>query len=160
MTTQLLSSGEFCKLRYDTVPVKSASANVSFYTNNPKMPNVQLWHSCHKWVISWTSSSHKFLQPPVISSPSSANILLSTHFPNTLYQCYCIQLTKCAYHSIKDNLVHQLQQVNSFDNWTTSETQSIVIIMINHHHQWCHTHSSTITSSFHTTVWRYTKQIC
>jgi hypothetical protein len=32
-TTQLLSSGEFCKLRYDTIPVKSASANVSFYTN-------------------------------------------------------------------------------------------------------------------------------
>jgi len=27
-TTQLLSSGEFCKLRYDTIPVKSASANV------------------------------------------------------------------------------------------------------------------------------------
>jgi hypothetical protein len=32
-TTQLLSSGEFCKLRYDTIPVKSVSANVSFYTN-------------------------------------------------------------------------------------------------------------------------------
>jgi hypothetical protein len=31
--TQLLSSGEFCKLRCDTVPVKSAYANVSFYTN-------------------------------------------------------------------------------------------------------------------------------
>ena len=27
--TQLLSSGKFCKLRYDTIPVKSASANVS-----------------------------------------------------------------------------------------------------------------------------------
>jgi hypothetical protein len=26
MTTQLLSNGEFCKLRYDTVPVKSATA--------------------------------------------------------------------------------------------------------------------------------------
>jgi hypothetical protein len=34
--TQLLSSGEFCKLRYDTIPIKSASANVSFYTNNSK----------------------------------------------------------------------------------------------------------------------------
>jgi hypothetical protein len=33
-TTQLLSNGEFFKLRYDTMPVKSASANVSFYTNN------------------------------------------------------------------------------------------------------------------------------
>jgi hypothetical protein len=41
-TTQLLSSGEFCKLRYDTIPVKSASANVSFYTNNTKMPNFEL----------------------------------------------------------------------------------------------------------------------
>jgi hypothetical protein len=41
-TTQLLSSGEFCKLRYDTIPAKSASANVSFYTNNTKMPNFGL----------------------------------------------------------------------------------------------------------------------
>jgi hypothetical protein len=41
-TTQLLSSGEFCKQRYDTVPVKIASANVSFYTNNSKMPNFEL----------------------------------------------------------------------------------------------------------------------
>jgi len=41
-TTQLLSSGEFCKLRYDTVPAKSASANVSFYTNNSKMPKFEL----------------------------------------------------------------------------------------------------------------------
>jgi len=40
--TQLLSSGEFCELRYDTVPVESASANVSFYTNNSKMPNFVL----------------------------------------------------------------------------------------------------------------------
>jgi len=45
-TTQLLSSGEFYKLRYDTIPVESASANVSFYTNNSKMPNIELWHSC------------------------------------------------------------------------------------------------------------------
>jgi hypothetical protein len=40
-TTQLLSSGEFCKLRYDTIPVQRASANVSFYTNNLKMPNFE-----------------------------------------------------------------------------------------------------------------------
>jgi len=40
-TTQLLSSGEFCNLRYDTTPVKSAYANVSFYTNNSK--NAKLW---------------------------------------------------------------------------------------------------------------------
>ena len=50
-TTQLLSSGEICKLRYETIPVKSASANVSFYTNNSKMPNFELWHSCRKWGI-------------------------------------------------------------------------------------------------------------
>ena len=41
-TTQLLSSGEFCKLRYVTIPVKNATANVSFYTNNSKMQNFQL----------------------------------------------------------------------------------------------------------------------
>ena len=40
-TTQLLSSGEFCKLRYDTIPVESASANVSSYTNNSK--NAKFW---------------------------------------------------------------------------------------------------------------------
>ena len=50
-TTQLLSSGEFCKVRYDTIPVKSASAKVSFYTNNSKMPDLELWHSCRKWAM-------------------------------------------------------------------------------------------------------------
>ena len=47
-TTQLLSSGEFCKLRNDTIPVKSVSANVSFYTNNSKMSNFELCYSCRK----------------------------------------------------------------------------------------------------------------
>jgi len=42
MMTQLLSSGEFCKLRYDTIPLKIAYANVSFYTSNSKMPNFEL----------------------------------------------------------------------------------------------------------------------
>jgi hypothetical protein len=42
---------EFCKLRYDTIPVKSAPANISFYNNNSKMPNFELWHSCRKWAI-------------------------------------------------------------------------------------------------------------
>jgi hypothetical protein len=41
-TTQLLSSGENCKLRYDTTPVKRASANVSFCTNNSRMPTFEL----------------------------------------------------------------------------------------------------------------------
>jgi hypothetical protein len=35
-TTQLLSSGEFCRLCYDTIPVNGVSANVSLYTNNSK----------------------------------------------------------------------------------------------------------------------------
>jgi hypothetical protein len=42
MTIQWLSSGKFCKWHYDTIPVKSAFANVSFYTNNSKMPNFEL----------------------------------------------------------------------------------------------------------------------
>jgi hypothetical protein len=41
-TTQLLSSGELRKLRYDTIPQKSAFANVSFCNNNSKMPNFEL----------------------------------------------------------------------------------------------------------------------
>jgi len=41
-TTQQHSSDEFFKLRDDTTPDKSASANVSFYTNNSKMRNYEL----------------------------------------------------------------------------------------------------------------------
>jgi len=41
-TTQLLSSGEFCKLRHDTIPVESDSTKVFFYNNNSKMPNFEL----------------------------------------------------------------------------------------------------------------------
>ena len=37
-TTQVFSSGEFFKLRYDTIPLQSASANLSFSTSNSKMP--------------------------------------------------------------------------------------------------------------------------
>jgi hypothetical protein len=40
-TTQLLSSGEIFKLLYDTIPVESVSANVSFYTNNSKRTNFE-----------------------------------------------------------------------------------------------------------------------
>jgi hypothetical protein len=42
MATRLLSSGELCKLRYDAIPVKIASANISFYTSNSKMPDFDL----------------------------------------------------------------------------------------------------------------------
>jgi len=41
-TTQLLSSGEFCKLPYDIIPVKSASSNVFFYADNAKLPHFEL----------------------------------------------------------------------------------------------------------------------
>jgi len=41
-TTHLLSSGEFFKLPYNTIRVKSASANVSFYTNNSNTPDCEL----------------------------------------------------------------------------------------------------------------------
>ena len=34
-------AASFCKLHYDTIPVKSASANVSFYTNNSKLQNFE-----------------------------------------------------------------------------------------------------------------------
>ena len=37
--------------RHDTIPVKSESANVSFYTNNSKISNLGLWHSCRKWAV-------------------------------------------------------------------------------------------------------------
>jgi hypothetical protein len=50
-TTHLLSSGEFYKLRCDTINFKSASANVYFYTNNSKIPNFEFWHSCRKWTV-------------------------------------------------------------------------------------------------------------
>jgi len=47
--TQPRSSGEFCILRYDTIPAKIAFVNVSFYTNNSKMPNFNLWQSYRRW---------------------------------------------------------------------------------------------------------------
>ena len=56
-TTELLSSGEFCKLRYDTIPVNIAPANVSWYTNNSKITNFELRHSCRKWAIYWMVSN-------------------------------------------------------------------------------------------------------
>ena len=39
--THLLASGELCELHYDIIPVKSASANVSFYTSNTKTPDFE-----------------------------------------------------------------------------------------------------------------------
>ena len=47
------SAASFCKLRYDAIPVQSASANVSFCTYNSKMTNFELWHSYRKWAMCW-----------------------------------------------------------------------------------------------------------
>ena len=59
-TTQLLSSGEFCKLRYDTIPVKSASANISFFTNKSKSTKI--------WVVTHLSqmSDMKFSESSIL----------------------------------------------------------------------------------------------
>ena len=57
-TTQLLSSGEVCKLRYDTIPVKSASAKVSFYTNNSKKFQIM---SCDTLVANERCRKHHFV---------------------------------------------------------------------------------------------------
>jgi len=43
-TTQLLSSGEFCKVCYDAIPVKSASANV-FSIPIPQKCQISSWDS-------------------------------------------------------------------------------------------------------------------
>ena len=40
--TQLLSSCWFYRVHYDIIPLKSASANFSCYTNNSKMSNFEL----------------------------------------------------------------------------------------------------------------------
>ena len=61
-TTQLLSSGEFCKLRYDTIPVKSASANVSFYINNSKNFELSQYSSRDAIYLSAVSKCEKHLQ--------------------------------------------------------------------------------------------------
>jgi len=41
-TTQLLSISEFCKLRYGTIPVKSASAVFLSIQITQKLPNFEL----------------------------------------------------------------------------------------------------------------------
>ena len=51
-TIKLLSSGELCNLPNDTIPVKSASANVSFYTNNSNMRNFKLGQYSPRGAIS------------------------------------------------------------------------------------------------------------
>ena len=64
-------AASFWRLRYDTIPVKSASANVSFYTNNWIMPKFELWHSCCKWAICLRRESNRTSKVH-LSTPSSS----------------------------------------------------------------------------------------
>jgi len=81
-TTQLLSSSEFCKLRYDTIPVKSASAKVSFYTNNYKMPNFAILLTVRPniMIAFFTNFMHKFF------------ILIHLLYSSTCFEHYCAHL--------------------------------------------------------------------
>ena len=90
-TRQLLSSGEFCILRYDTITVKSASAKVSFYTNNSKMPNFELWHSCRKWMMCCLYLCHYILAKHVLVSRTTLWMYVSVlTVLIERYVCACI----------------------------------------------------------------------
>ena len=119
-TTQLLSSGEFCKLRCDTIPVKSASANVSFYTNNSKIPNFELWHSCRKWAmcvikwiqntdglnveVGWEKRVFRILEVPVSNLQQKAGSSdLSKNSFKWQEVKFCSVLNNVFFHSLKAN---------------------------------------------------------
>ena len=87
-TTQLLSSGQFYKQRYDTVPVKIVSANISFYTNNSKMPNFELWHSCRKWVL------YTWLSIVFMSTNGLCGAMTHCTIANYMHVCFSL-LTVC-----------------------------------------------------------------
>jgi hypothetical protein len=72
-TTQLLSSGEFCKLRYDTKPVKIASANVSFYTNNSKNAKFPVVTLFLQMSDICTGSLHIFYEAPQLRPRKAGN---------------------------------------------------------------------------------------
>jgi hypothetical protein len=71
-TTKLLSSGEFCKLRYDTIPVKSASAIFSFYTNDSKHQIL----SCDTLVANERYGAHSVFMCLVLISEHPASFTL------------------------------------------------------------------------------------
>ena len=70
-TTKLLSSGEFYKLRNDAIPDKSASANVSFYTNNSKMQIL----SCDTLV-----TNERYVELSIIQNTFFKNISRNNYF--------------------------------------------------------------------------------
>jgi hypothetical protein len=79
-TTQLLSSGEFCKLHYDTIPVKSASTNVYFYTNNSK--NAQNWVVT---LLSQTSDITKYNVECCLKRDGTFHTVLQTWFIHSIF---------------------------------------------------------------------------
>jgi len=67
-TTQLLSSGEFCKLHYDTIPVRSAFANFFFIPITQKCQILSCdalvaneWHA-FQFIIDQSSYLRRYLQ--------------------------------------------------------------------------------------------------
>jgi len=67
-TTHLLSSGEVCRLRYDTIPVKSASGNVF---------SIPITQKCQMSdMLSCDLESSDSGQQPVVGSAEHENELL------------------------------------------------------------------------------------
>jgi hypothetical protein len=107
--TQLLSSGQFCKLHHDTVPLKNASENISFYTNISKMPK---FLSCDTLVPNERRTIYNTTFNPsdpiilVLYSVAVPVVLLSLfgfcHFYFVLYKKYV------------DTQFHRLSTVNEF----------------------------------------------
>ena len=88
-TTQLLSSGEFCKPLYDTIPFQNAFSNVSFYTNNSK--NAKFWIvtllSQMSDIICWceTNKSFSFLPSPNLWIQNALPLLFNPLAPELFF---------------------------------------------------------------------------
>jgi len=95
MTTQLLSGGECCKLRYDAILVKSAYTNVPFYTDNSKMPNFELWHSRRIWAIfHWRTNDITENVYIIYITNSKLHSCLPENSPNAQNISHCFLLAK------------------------------------------------------------------
>ena len=142
-TTQLLSSSEFCKLRYDTIPVNSASANISFYTNNSKMSNFELWHFCCKWAICIYIYKSNFIH----------SILIKTINNDTLKQSAETVVLVHAFISNGNTLINSHPSSERFWNLSFSCVSNLS----------CHQQMATlhfITASCQQTCMTYTIAVC
>jgi len=133
MTTQLLSSGEFCKLRYDTIPVKSASANVSFYSSNSKMPIFELSHSCRKCATCRTCIILQFTL--VQEMPVAGQTFSKSSIWRNFCQCWYLQVARffqLAVDEIPRSLSHSRAQTSTcFELIQRSKTNTTLKI-------WCY----------------------